>query len=425
MKKLLTLFMAFVLSATALTFGACGTDKTVSTEPSDSTIVSSGSHSGGGSRLNNVETAKVFVSFGAVRTMSTETEQYLERTLTATVLPKNATNQKVDYSIAWAQDASLKDSDVTEYVKVIQDSDGSLSATVRCYKSFANDKIVITCTTRDGNKTATCEVTYKGLATSMNISSASGLSLSNTEERGDYYLLYTGNDYDFNVELKDAFGGAVSTDNLQIDYYAEGSVTKLSLTDFYVTSTGDLVAKPQAATNEVRLTTSSTSIGAYKDNNTVALNNGVVKITPNTALENYNDVSDTATTVDLGMQVDKNDDYFTNKVNYFNYTKTTSGGFNYYEVPNLYSVSYFIPADDVTYTVLEVETNTDGLVYNDQLGFYQHTVTTNNKQNFANAYFYVTVTDTASGLTQTIRFWTKTPVQAVNLNLADIDFDEA
>lgn len=420
--------MAFVLSATALTFGACGTDKTVSTEPTDSTTVSSGSHSGGSSHLNNGEKiiypSKLFVSFGAVRTMSTESEQYLERTLTATVLPKNATNQKVDYSIAWAQDASLKDSDVTEYVKVIQDSDGSLSATVRCYKAFANDKIVITCTTRDGNKTATCEVTYKGLATSMNITSANGLSLSNTEERGDYYLLYTGNDYTFNVELKDAFGGAVSTDNLKIEYRGEGGVTKLSLTDFYFTSAGELVARKDGKVTTYDLDVDDDINGPSW--NTVTLNNGTVSITPITSLENYIDVSDTATTVDLGMQVnDSKDDYFANKVKHFNYTKTTSGAFNYYKVPDLYKVTEVILAGDVTYTVLTPETDTTGLTYNDQLGFYQHTVETNNEKNFAKAYFYVTITDTASGLTQTIRFWTTTPVQSVNLNLADIDFDEA
>lgn len=81
----------------------------------------------------------------------------------ARVTPENATNQDVDYSVAWGEGAQRSAEPVTDYLMVTQDTDGSKTATVTCKKAFGNDTIIITVTTRDGGFTATCTVVYEGV----------------------------------------------------------------------------------------------------------------------------------------------------------------------------------------------------------------------------------------------------------------------
>lgn len=87
----------------------------------------------------------------------------VEVQIEATVTPENATNQDVDYSVAWGEGAQRSAEPVTDYLTVTQDTDGSKTATVTCKKAFGNDTIIITVTTRDGGFTATCTVVYEGV----------------------------------------------------------------------------------------------------------------------------------------------------------------------------------------------------------------------------------------------------------------------
>lgn len=83
-------------------------------------------------------------------------------TLTATVEPKNATNQEVDWSVQWSENAALKNNAVTDYVTVTPISDGNRTAKVTCKRAFGSDTILIIVTTRDGGFTAQCSATFKG-----------------------------------------------------------------------------------------------------------------------------------------------------------------------------------------------------------------------------------------------------------------------
>ena len=53
------------------------------------------------------------------------------KTLTATALPADTPNKAVDWSVAWAEDATKSSEPVTNYVTVTSASDGALTATVR------------------------------------------------------------------------------------------------------------------------------------------------------------------------------------------------------------------------------------------------------------------------------------------------------
>ena len=72
-----------------------------------------------------------------------------ELEVTATITPENATNKAVDWSVAFqnASSAWASGKNVSDYVTVTPDSDGSLKATVKNLKAFG-EKIVVTVTSR-------------------------------------------------------------------------------------------------------------------------------------------------------------------------------------------------------------------------------------------------------------------------------------
>lgn len=106
----------------------------------------------------------------------------------ANVEPYNAENTKVDYLVAWKDAPSSYTENVSEYVTVRQDGDGSLTATITCIKPFTQYNVVITVTTRDGGYTAQCLCTFSGKATAIELS-VDGKELTTDNARGTYYLL--------------------------------------------------------------------------------------------------------------------------------------------------------------------------------------------------------------------------------------------
>ena len=97
----------------------------------------------------------------------TASEQSVEVQIEAYVMPENATNREVDFSIAWGEGAQRSAEPVTNYVTVTPQSDGSRIATVACTQGFGDDTILITVTTRDGGFQATCTVTFEGTPSSL------------------------------------------------------------------------------------------------------------------------------------------------------------------------------------------------------------------------------------------------------------------
>lgn len=86
-------------------------------------------------------------------------ESYIEVMLQATVLPEDATNKAVDWTAVWADGSDS--SDLSEYLTVTPESDGSNIVSVKCFKPF-DKKINVIVTTRDGGFTAVCVVSYVG-----------------------------------------------------------------------------------------------------------------------------------------------------------------------------------------------------------------------------------------------------------------------
>ena len=83
-------------------------------------------------------------------------------TVQATIEPFDADNKAVDWSVSFVNSESTwaKGKTVTDYVTVTPESDGSLTATVKCLKAFG-EQINITVTSRDNSDaTASCTADY-------------------------------------------------------------------------------------------------------------------------------------------------------------------------------------------------------------------------------------------------------------------------
>lgn len=89
----------------------------------------------------------------------------VSKKITATVLPTDAPDKSVDWDIKWC--VPIEGADISDYLTVTPDSDGSLSATITAYKGFENASAYVTATTRIGGFSATCTVIYDGAPESL------------------------------------------------------------------------------------------------------------------------------------------------------------------------------------------------------------------------------------------------------------------
>ena len=154
------------------------------------------------------------------------TEQvYVSQTVTATINPSTVVDKYVTWSVAWAADAQLKDKDISEYIKVTDDSQGNLKATVNCYKSFKGSKAILTCTTRQGGKTATIDIIYDGIPSSMTIEAPSDVTKYNLG-KDSVDLLYSGKTHSINLVMDNVFHDVgTKFNNFTITVTGVGSVT--------------------------------------------------------------------------------------------------------------------------------------------------------------------------------------------------------
>lgn len=139
----------------------------------------------------------------------------VSKTITATVLPATASNKQVDWSVEWGENQTA--GEVTQYVTVTPDSDGSTNATVTCKQAFTGT-IIVTATTRESGYQASCILTFIGIPTDMIISG----SLSPI---GGAYKLGIGQDYVFDVELTNPFNSVgAEFSNFECGVIGVGSV---------------------------------------------------------------------------------------------------------------------------------------------------------------------------------------------------------
>lgn len=289
-------------------------------------------------------------------------EQSVDVRIEAYVYPESAANKEVDFSVAWGNAPTHGSEEVTNYLTVTPDSDGSTTATVSCKKAFGDDTIVITVTTREGGYTATCTVSFTGIASGIEITSSTATKKS-TSARGEYYELGTSKTYTFDIGLTNAFNDAAG--NLSVtEIGGEGNMYfgsrysndggYYNYEDVYQKNIGELADK---------FITSATISGT-----TLTIKTG------SNVLENY-------------------------------YSEYAYDEWDYYYAKD----AFLVELDD--YWNIKGPSDT---FYNDNSKY--------NAQNIGSCYFYVTVKDSISGLTETVRLWVVSSVSGVSLSNTQLEF---
>lgn len=292
-----------------------------------------------------------------VRAAALSNSNTVDVRIEAYVYPDTAENKAVDYSVAWGTAPEHGSEPVTNYLTVTPDTDGSTLATVSCKKAFGNDKIIITVTTRDGGYTATCTVSFVGIASGITITS-NNATQKNTAERGSYYELGTNKNYTFNINLSNVFN-SVGKSNLSVSVGASGS---LYFGDGYCDPNSGItrisnVQKLELSSLKDKFIKSATISG-----NTLTVTTGKYIV------EGYCDPND----------------YYTD------------------EYDNIYYRNCYL--------------------YEDEWGLVGPQYTsdkakcTENEQWLKSCYFTVTVTDSVSGLSETVKLWVTSSVSGVSLS---------
>ncbi len=282
--------------------------------------------------------------------------------VSVTVYPVDAADKTVDFSVAWGVAPTNGKNAVTDYLTVTPDSDGSTTATVSCKKAFGSDQIIITATSRDGGCTATCTVTFVGKASGMSVTSTSLTAKSNTG-RGSYFELGTGKSYNFDVNLTNVFN-SVGSKNLSVKLGGSGS---LYFGKYWSDDAGGIygdMAKKEMSEMVNTFITSATVSGT-----TLTIQTG------KTYIENY-------------YSREEADPYYTTTYYYDKYVRYDEYG-----------------------------TNRGHLISDDYDGNANY-----NKTNIDNCYFSVTVTDSVSGLSQTIKLWVVSSVSSLSFSKNTLTF---
>ena len=146
-KSIAAIILAAVLAASGIAVGVVAAVKNGNTIKNDDFGggMQIGSSSGKGVSLMSARIAPEDFDEYGVSPMA-ETAQ----TLTATVMPSDAANKEVNWSIAWknAESSWATGKTVTDYVTVTPTADGALTATVACLQAFG-EQIIVTATSRD------------------------------------------------------------------------------------------------------------------------------------------------------------------------------------------------------------------------------------------------------------------------------------
>lgn len=284
----------------------------------------------------------------------------VSKTLTATVYPMDASNKLVDWTIEWSNKS--KTEEVTDYVTVTPTYDGSSEATVTCLKPFGSDQITITVTTRQGGYTATCVVTFRGVATSIYLTSDA--SPTSNSGRGEYYDLPSKNSTTFTVNLSNVWDTVGSYD-LSAEISAVGSVY---VCDVFGDSFGG------SSNENVRLVDIS-ELMQYLGV-TASVSGNTVTVTTNKVLDS------------LFYSHSEGDEYGTGTWYYNDYV--------YYEdwmegMGTAYSEEY-----------------KEGAAYN--------------ASHIDSCHFVLKVTDNVSGLSTSVKFWVSTGVSSVKLDETTLSF---
>ena len=202
--KLLAMAMAAVMLFTAVSLASCDPGDLFS----DTEAETNASETAESLHIQPEMSPFITVSVSPVTVSVTNNKTTLKQTLVATIQPATTENKEVDWTVAWADSTGA--GDVSDYITVTPESDGSTTATVTCYQPFTGD-IVITVITRDGGFTARCLCNYVGKPTSLAIEPTGATMVSDSKWNIRVAEVKSGNTYLFDLLPSNVFGSTGST----------------------------------------------------------------------------------------------------------------------------------------------------------------------------------------------------------------------
>ena len=218
--KFVALLMSVVTILTAVSLASCDPGDLFSDTEAEDTTASETAES---LHIQPEMSPFITVSVSPMTVSVTNNKTTLKQTLVATIQPATTENKEVDWTVAWADSTGA--GDVSDYITVTPESDGSTTATVTCYQPFTGD-IVITVITRDGGFTARCLCNYVGKPTSLAIEPTGATTVSDSKWNIRVAEVKSGNIYYFDLLPSNAFGsvGSTFTPDYDISIQAHGGI---------------------------------------------------------------------------------------------------------------------------------------------------------------------------------------------------------
>ena len=165
-------------------------------------------------------------------------QQTVSKVITATVMPVDAPDKSVDWSIKWC--TPIEGKDISEYLTLTPESDGSLTATITALKGFEGGSAYVTATTRVGGFTATCLIMYDGKPESLSFTH-NGKEITNTGTVN----LTAGTTNEITLNLKNTLGAVGSKygdfEIVKVQGQGRFTLTKQYIINGSVSSTSEVV----------------------------------------------------------------------------------------------------------------------------------------------------------------------------------------
>jgi len=165
-------------------------------------------------------------------------QQSISKTITATVMPVDAPDKSVDWSIEWC--TPIEGKDISEYLTLTPESDGALKATITAHKGFEGGSAYVTAKTRVGGFTATCLIMYDGAPESLSFI-YNGKEVTNTGTIN----LTAGTTNEITLNLKNTLGAVGSKygdfEIVKVQGQGRFTLTKQYIVNGSVSSTSEVV----------------------------------------------------------------------------------------------------------------------------------------------------------------------------------------
>ena len=165
-------------------------------------------------------------------------QQSISKTITATVMPVDAPDKSVDWSIEWC--TPIEGKDISEYLTLTPESDGALTATITAHKGFEGGSAYVTAKTRVGGFTATCLIMYDGAPESLSFI-YNGKEVTNTGTIN----LTAGTTNEITLNLKNTLGAVGSKygdfEIVKVQGQGRFTLTKQYIVNGSVSSTSEVV----------------------------------------------------------------------------------------------------------------------------------------------------------------------------------------